>query len=158
MISTVASLPSLSDEQMYQILTNIGPKLKEYPANSKNYQPHWSELFPCVRYSLSTDGAFCTPCFLFSKARINSEFVSTPFHNWKNATGASHGALKRHSASHTHQHCVEQPASFKAVMEKKADSIKSQLVKQTTSRCKLTRQHSLQSLIAFGFSLSRGLA
>ena len=65
--------------------------------------------------------------FLFSKARINSEFVSTPFRDWKNATGASRGALNRHSASHTHQQCVKQAASFKAVMEKKADSIKSQL-------------------------------
>ena len=114
---------------MYQIITNIGPKLKEYPANSqkRRYQPHWSELFPWVWYSVSADVAFCAPCFLFSKARINSEFVSTPFCNWKNATGASHGALNRHSAHHTHQQCVEQVASFKAVMEKKTDSIKPQL-------------------------------
>ena len=125
----ISDLATVADEQMYQILTNIGPKLKECPANSQKwcYQPHWSELFPWVRYSVSADGAFCAPCFLFSKARINSEFVPTPFRNWKNATGASRGALNRHSASHTHQQCVEQAASFKAVMEKKADSIKFQL-------------------------------
>jgi hypothetical protein len=69
---------------------------------------------------------FCAPCFLFSKAR-NSEFVSTPFCNWKNATGASRGALNRHSSSHTHQQCVELAAGFRGVVEKRADSIKSQL-------------------------------
>ena len=129
MVSDLATVASLSNEQMYQIITNVGPKLKEFPANSQKrwYQPHWSELFPRVWYSVSADVAFCAPCFLFSKARINSEFVSTPFCNWKNATGASRGALNRHSAHHTHQQCVEQAASFKVVMEKKADSIKSQL-------------------------------
>ena len=70
---------------------------------------------------------FCAPCFLFSKARLNSEFVSTPFHNWKNATGACRGALNRHSTSQTQQQCVELAASFKGVVEKRVDSIKSQL-------------------------------
>ena len=70
---------------------------------------------------------FCAPCFLFSKARLNSEFLSTPFHNWKNATGASRDALNRHSASQIHQQCVELAASFKGVVEKKGCSIKSQL-------------------------------
>ena len=70
---------------------------------------------------------FCTPCFLFSKSRLNSEFVSTPFHDWKNATGACRGALNRHSTSQTHQQCVELAASFKGVVEKTVGSIKSQL-------------------------------
>ena len=104
----------------------MGPKLKEYPANSykRRFQPHWSEHFPWIRYSISVDGVFCAPCFLFSKSR-NSEFVSTPFCNWKNATGASRGALNRHSASHTHQQCVELAAGFRGVVEKRADAIKS---------------------------------
>lgn len=69
---------------------------------------------------------FCAPCFLFSRS-CNSEFVGTPFCNWKDATGATRGSLNRHSSSHTHQQCVEQAASFRGVIEKKADSIKSQL-------------------------------
>ena len=69
----------------------------------------------------------CAPCFLFSKTRLNSEFVSTPFHNWKNATGASRGALNCHSASHTHQQCVKLAAGFRGVVEKREGSIKSQL-------------------------------
>ena len=43
------------------------------------------------------------------------------------ATGASRGALNRHSASHTHQQCVELAAGFRGVVEKRADAIKSQL-------------------------------
>ena len=35
-LGTVTSLSSLSDEQRYQILINMGPKLKEYPANSQS--------------------------------------------------------------------------------------------------------------------------
>ena len=61
-----------------------------------------------------------------SKSR-NNEFVSTPFCSWKNARGASRGALNRHSVSLMHQQCVEQAAGFRGVEEKRADSIKSQL-------------------------------
>lgn len=53
--------------------------------------------------------------------------MSTPFCNWKNATGACRGALNRHSTSKSHQQCVELAASFKGAMEKRAGSIKSQL-------------------------------
>ena len=35
--------------------------LKEY-SQKWRYQPHWSELFPWVQYSVSADGAFCAPC------------------------------------------------------------------------------------------------
>ena len=87
---------------------------------------------------------FCAPCFLFSKTRLNSEFVSTHFRNWKNATGASRGALNRHSASHTHQQCVELAAGFRGVVEKEQIPSSLSLVKLMKSRCKLTQQHSLQ--------------
>ena len=88
-LSTITSLSSLSDEQRYHIPTNTGTKLKEYPTNSQKrcFQSHWSELFPWIRYPVSVDGVFCAPCFLFSKTRLNSEYVSTPFRDWKNATG-----------------------------------------------------------------------
>ena len=76
-LAVVSSPASLSDEQKYQILTNVGSKLNKYPTNSqkRRFQPHWCELFPWIRYSVSesVDGVFCAPCFLFSKARLNSE-------------------------------------------------------------------------------------
>ena len=160
-LAAVSSPSSLSDEQRYQILTDVGPKLKKYPANSqkRRFQPHWCEVFPWIRYSVSVDGAFCAPCFLFSKARLNSEFVSTPFHNWKNATGASRGALNRHSASQTHQQCVELAASFKGVVEKKGCSIKSQLSKtydkqvQDNTAALLAIVDSIQFLVKQGLGL-----
>ena len=103
----VTDLGAITDEQRYKILTQMGPKLKQHPSNSHKrcFQPQWSESFVWIRYSVLVDGVFCAPCFLFSKAG-SGEFVSTPFRNWKNVTGASHGALNRHSASHTHQYCV----------------------------------------------------
>ena len=127
-LGTITSISSLSDEQRYKILTQMGPKLKKYPSNSqkRRFQPQWSESFVWIRYSISVDGVFCAPCFLFSKAR-SGEFISIPFRDWKNATGVSRGALNRHSASHTHQYCVEQAAGFMGVVEKSAISIKSHL-------------------------------
>ena len=122
------SLLFLSGDQKYQIFTNVDLKLNKYPSNSQKqrFQPHWRNSFPWIRYSISVDAVFCAPSFLFSKA-CNSEFVTIPFSNWKNATGTSCGALNHHSASHAHQECVEQAASFRSVVEKKAHSIKGQL-------------------------------
>ena len=160
-LATVSSPASLSDEEKYQILISVGAKLKKYPINShrRRFQPHWYESFPWIRYSASVDGIFCAPCFIFSKTRLNSEFVSTPFQNWKNATGVSRGALNRHSASQTHQQCVELAASFRCVMEKKVGSIKSQLSEaydkqvETNTAALLAIVDSIQFLVKQGLGL-----
>ena len=130
-LGTVQSPSSLSNEQKYQILSTIPAKLKEYPVNSQKgcYQSYWTEQFPWVWYSASLDVVFCGPCFLFSQVQFNSEFVSSPFRNLKNAVGASHGILKRHSQSQTQQAmCETSCCSFIVVMEKNKHSIKSQLI------------------------------
>ena len=93
------------------------------------FRPYWTYQFPWVQYSKALDGVFCALCVLFSRARFNNEFVSSPFHNWKNATGTSRGGLNRNSLSQTHQQWVEQAASFLAIMEKNQKSIKFQLSK-----------------------------
>ena len=99
-----------------------------YPANSQNgIQSYWTEQFPWVQYSASLDDVFVGPCFPFSQVRFNSEFVSSPFRNWKYAVSTSHGILNHHPQSQTHKQCMEQAVSFIAVMEKNKQSIKSQL-------------------------------
>ena len=158
-LATIHSVSALSDEQRYHILTHSAPKLREYPTNSqkRRFQPHWSELFPWISYSISVDGVFCAPCFLFSKARLNSEFVSTPFRNWKNATGASRGALNRHSTATTHQQCVEQAAGFKGVVEKRAHSIKSQLSEAYDQQVQANRAALLSIVDSIQFLVRQGL-
>ena len=76
-----------------------------------------------------------------------------------NATGASCGVLNRHFESHTQQQCVEQVTSFKAVMEKKADFIKSQLSEayqkqtQVNTTALFAIVDTVQFLIKQGFGL-----
>ena len=160
-LGTVPSDFSLSDDQKYHILTTSVLKLKEYPSNAqkRRFQPTWREQFPWVRYSVAEDGVFCAPCYLFTKTPLNNEFVSIPFRNWKNATGASRGALNRHSASHSHQQCTEQAASFITIMEKKASSIKSQLSEvydkqvQENTTALLSIVDSIQFLVKQGLGL-----
>lgn len=158
-LATVPSPISLSDDQKYQVLTTIPSKLKEYPLNhqKRRYHPYWTEQFPWVRYSASLDGVFCAPCFLFGRAHFNSEFVSSPFRNWKNATGTSRGALNRHSLSQTHQECVEQAASFIAVMEKNQQSIKSQLSAAYDNQVQLNTRALLSIIDCIQFLVKQGL-
>lgn len=119
----------MTDEQKYQILKCSPTQPKEYPINSqkRRFQPKWMQEFPWIRYSVSADGIFCAPCLLFSSARFNSEFVTAPFRDWKNAVGTARGTLNRHSSSQNHIQCQERAIAFIAVMEKRKLSIKSQL-------------------------------
>ncbi len=158
-LGTIPSPSSLSDEQKYQILSAIPATLQEYPVNSqkRRYQPQWTEQFPWVRYSASLDGVFCGPCFLFSLVRFNSEFVSSPFRNWKKAVGTTHGKLNRHSESQTHKQCVEQAVSFIAVMEKNRQSIKSQLSEAYDKQVQLNTKALLSIIDSIQFLVKQGL-
>lgn len=103
-LGTIPAISLLTDDQKYQILSIVPATLKEYPVNNQKqrFQLCWVQQFPWVRYSKTWDGVFCTPCFLFSLARFNNEFVSSPFHNRKNADGTSCGKLNRHVVSQCH--------------------------------------------------------
>ena len=127
-LATVESVNALSDDQKYSILTSIPPRQKVYPVNSqqRRFQPKWVDEFHWIRYSVSTDGIFCAPCFLFNNSH-NVDFVTSPFRDWKNAVGTCRGALNRHSVCVNHMLCAEKAVNYKAVVEKKQKSIKSQL-------------------------------
>ena len=78
-LGTVPSPTSLSDEQKYQVLSNIPSKLKEYPLNQQkwHFHPYWTDQFPWVQYSKALDGVFCASCFLFSRVHFNNECLFT---------------------------------------------------------------------------------
>ena len=105
----ICHVKSLTDEQKYQILTSSPTQQKVYPVNSqkRRFQPRWVQEFPWIQYSISADGVFCAPCLLFSSACFNSEFVTAPFRDWKNAFGTARGTLNRHSSSQNHIQCHE---------------------------------------------------
>ena len=158
-LGTIQPPSALSDEKKYQILSTIPTKLKKYPVNSqkRHYQPYWTEQFPWVRYSASLDGVYCGPCFLFSQVRFNSEFVSSPFRNWKNAVGTSCGILNRHSQSETHKQCMERAVSFIAVMEKNKQSIKSQLSEAYDKQVQVNTRALLAIIDGIQFLVKQGL-
>ena len=111
---------TLSDDQKYQILTCKSATASKYPINKqkRRYQSKWAADYPWLRYSVSQDGVFCAPCFLFSSSvsHHSTEFVKVPFNDWKNATGTKRGAFKRHASSKVHLRCIEQATSFAAVI------------------------------------------
>lgn len=145
-LAKMSTYSLLSDEQKYQILTAKPCQLSEYPLNKqkRRFLSKWAVEYPWIRYSESADGVFCAACYLFSKIRVNTEFVSSPFRDWKNATDTSCGALHRHSSSHNHIQCHDQAVTFIAVMKKKVLSIKSQL----NSTYEIQIQQNTQALLA----------
>jgi hypothetical protein len=119
-ISDLALLPSnsiLSDDQKYKILITPTSPVKVYPTNhqKQRFQPGWTQTFPWIRYSKSTDGIYCAPCVLFNTVvttSSNNELVKVPFKDWKNAVGKKRGTLDRHSVTQLHQLCKNQASTF----------------------------------------------
>ena len=100
---------------------------------------------------------YCASCFIFSKSHLNSEFVTSPFRDWKNVTGSTRGALNRHSLSQTHQHCLEQAVNFIAVVEKKKQSIKSRLSEEYDKKIESNKAALLSIVDSIQFLSKQGL-
>lgn len=98
----------LTDELKFTILTYQAVRLPTYRLNhdtnhARRYNPLWEDTYSWLRYSPSTDGVFCGPCFVFGQAQTsNAEFFTTPFSDWKNAIGKKRGTLVAHNASNVH--------------------------------------------------------
>ena len=158
-LSTCSPPSSLSDDQKYQILTVVPAPLKDYPVNSqkRRFRSQWVEQFSWVRYSVSMDGVFCAPCYLFSLARYNNEFVSSPFRNWKHAVGSSCGKLNRHSESLSHKECLAKAASLIAIMNNKELSIRSRLSEEYDRQVQLNTKALLAIIDCIQFLVKQGL-
>ena len=78
-----------------------------FPINNQNrrrYTPEWEEKYHWIRYSPSQDGVYCIVCRIFasSSSHGNSEFISNPFRDWKNARGEKGGRFPKHDSLVTH--------------------------------------------------------
>lgn len=161
-IATISNRETLSDERRYLILTKRDLPHRNYPTNSQNrrFQRGWVEQYEWIRYSVSVDGIFCGPCFLFSNcpAHSNTEFSKTPFKDWKNASGGCRGALNRHAVSQTHLQCVDRAVSFIAVREKKQPSVVSLLDRSYDSQAEKNTRALLAIIDSTQFLIKQGLA
>ncbi|MES9880276.1 MAG: DUF4371 domain-containing protein [Sedimenticola sp.] len=123
----------LTDELKFTILTYQAERLPTYPLNhdtnhARRYNPLWEDTYSWLRYSPSTDGVFCGPCFVFGPAQTsNAEFFTTPFSDWKNAIGKKRGTLVAHNASNVHCDSIIQCAQFLSVCKGDAVSIKAKI-------------------------------
>ena len=95
-------------------------------------------------------------CFLFSRARFNIEFVSSPCCNWKNAVG-SRGKLNHHAESQSHKESSEKAARFIAIMDKKELSIRSQLSEEYDRQVQVNTRALLAIIDCIQFLVKQGL-
>lgn len=159
-LGTISSCSTLSGSQRYDILTAKPLNLQVYPINAQNrrYQHKWTETFEWIRYSKASDGIYCAPCFIFSDTHFNGEFVTSPFRDWKNATGKSRGALRHHATSFCHQQCIQQAAALIAVVEKKTPSIKSHLVKTYDQLVERNTQALISIIDVLQYTIKQGIS
>ena len=159
-LATIKSRDDLNEHQRYSILTNKSVDLKSYPVNDqkRHYQHRWTENFEWICYSRSTGGIFCAPCFLFRDYHYNGEFVTTPFRDWKNATGKSQGSLYRHSTSSCHQQCLQQAVALISMVEGRSKSIKSHLIKSYDQQIEKNTKALLSIIDVIQYSIKQGLA
>lgn len=84
------------------------------------YHPLWEQEHSWLRYSVSTDGAFCVYCVLYGEELSGKGVQSAVFHakgfrDWKNARGSKRGALLTHEASELHKAAAMKALAFKDV-------------------------------------------
>ncbi|MFI5420326.1 MAG: DUF4371 domain-containing protein [Nitrososphaerales archaeon] len=166
---------SVSREKIIDRYVQLGPfqpRLAKYPADSKTgrcFTSGWFQRFPWLEYSIAHDGAFCFPCYLFSRSKhtagSNSQFISGGFRRWKSALEKNKG-LVQHNNSIEHKNAV-------AVMEQRKAKILPQMLSglnaeqqsgnaaQTVATAKVVLHLALQGLAFRGHdesseSLNRG--
>lgn len=133
-----------------------------FPKNSQNrhYSITWEEKFPWLRYSPSTDGAFCAPCVCFTNtdSLFNPEFVTKPFKDWKNACGSKRGSLLTHHTSELHQAALLTAEDFLKICNTEKKSINEHISQAYQDKVEHNR-NALLSILDVIISLSsRGIA
>ena len=81
---------SLTDAVKLEILPSSWevPLGYQFPSRSfgkrdHHFQPKWLSKWPFLRYSKSTDGVFCSYCFVF-RTNDTGNLISNPLSDWKN--------------------------------------------------------------------------
>ncbi|XP_053405170.1 uncharacterized protein LOC128558907 [Mercenaria mercenaria] len=119
----------LTDDEKYHILTFNVNRLLKYPSSkNRRYNPSWETTYSWLRYSVSQDGVFCAPCFVFARKDLrHTEFTCMAFNDWKNSVGAKRGALPTHDSSQAHSDAVTASAMFLDVYKGSREPINASL-------------------------------
>ncbi|CAG2199544.1 unnamed protein product [Mytilus edulis] len=79
--------------------------------HGRRYNVAWEDKFNWLRYSPSTDSAFCAPCIAFGECKssggYSDKFSSSGMKDWKNAVGAKRGTFLIHQESSGFAQIVE---------------------------------------------------
>jgi len=125
------------------------------PRNYKyRYNPDWADKFSWLRYSISSDTAWCAPCFAFPVCNKNLEFIETGFNDWKNAVGDKRGSVNSHNKSDIHVTAVIAAEHFLKVVNDKVQPITSYISKAYQNRV-LNNRSIIKSLVEVVFICAR---
>ena len=106
---------SFSNDEKLGLLTskfNCPPNFV-FPATSgRRFSLSWTVSRPWLRYSMSSDSAYCLPCLCFASVGTESPFTSTGFNKWKKALGKKNSLLDKHQESEAHKSSDEQACLF----------------------------------------------
>ena len=131
-----------------------------FPKNSqgRRYNSAWEKQYNWIRYSVDQDGVYCSVCFAFASlegaVNGNTEFVSMPFRDWKNACGEKRGAFPKHTHSNSHQTMLERADNFISVSKQTTPSIQ-QSISDTYRRKIEQNRAALLSIIDIIVTLGR---
>ncbi|CAG2192484.1 unnamed protein product [Mytilus edulis] len=97
--------------------------------HGRRYNVAWEDKFNWLRYSPSTDSAFCAPCIAFGECKssggYSDKFSSSGMKDWKNAVGAKRGTFLIHQESSGHKDALLKSSNFLQIIEggKKTSSV-----------------------------------
>ncbi|KAJ8308416.1 hypothetical protein KUTeg_013290 [Tegillarca granosa] len=133
-IDPVEYKPGKLDDRQRRLLLCSKREIKttfQYPKNNqgRRFNKEWENQFEWLRYSESTDGAYCAYCiaFHFDPESHDREFVSKGFTDWKNAQGEKRGALRCHENSEKHKISRYKSTEFLLCTEESKPNIKEYL-------------------------------
>ena len=123
------------------------PKLFRFPqrefgktrVTKRSFQPQWFDKWRWLHYIEEKDLAFCHTCLLAHKknqlhsvSNLEQNFISTGFHNWKDATAK----FSKHESSQCHKEAVLKIITLPTTTGDVGEMMSSQLAKQRLERRK----------------------
>ena len=105
----------------------------------RSFQPQWFDKWRWLHYVKEKDLAFCHICILAHKknqlhsvSNLEQNFISTGFHNWKDATAK----FSKHESSQCHKEAVLKIITLPSTTGDVGEMMSSQLAKQRLERKK----------------------
>lgn len=153
---------NFTDEDRINILQKkwTAPNSYVFPKDSNNrrYSKEWETKYSWLRYSQSTNGAYCAVCVCFATGLSNTELITKPFNDWKNACGKKRGTLCNHDQSDGHEKAAERAQAFQNICSGKEKPVKVHLSQAYAQRVENNRQALLGILDVILSLAKRGIA